>query len=494
VPDATAPPNGAVLELDVVIVGAGFSGLGMAIRLREAGVDDLLILEQEQGIGGTWRANTYPGAACDVESILYSFSFAPNPRWTETYACQAEILAYMQRTAQEAGLEPYLRFGQRVILATWEEERGRWLVETEGGDRYRARALISGCGPLSKPIPPNIPGLESFAGRSFHSSRWDHDHDLSGRVGVIGTGASAIQIVPHLAAQAASLTVFQRTPPWIVPHSRRPVTPFERRLYSFPPAGWLARMLTYWRLETRVLAFAFHPALIKGVERIARAHLRDQIACDELRKRVTPNYTIGCKRILLSNDYYPALQRPNVDLVTDPIQEVTPTGVRTPTGEHTFETLILATGFQASEAMAPFDVRGRGGRDLNADWRQGGEAHKGTTVAGYPNFFVLVGPNTGLGHTSVILMIESQIRYARLAVQRILRDDLRRLEVKAQAQEAYNKTVHARLAKTVWASGCESWYQTSSGKNTTLWPGFTFEFRLRLYRFDHANYDRVRFS
>ncbi|MGE0708066.1 MAG: flavin-containing monooxygenase [Planctomycetota bacterium] len=494
---AAAPASASVAaparELDVVIVGAGFAGLGMAAALRERGLEDFVVLEAAAGLGGTWRDNVYPGAACDVQSVLYSFSFAQHPGWTREFAPQAEILAYMEEVAAARGLTPHLRYGRRVTSARFDEARGRWELETACGERYAARALVTATGGLSRPREPDIPGLAEFEGPRFHTARWETGADLSGRIGVIGTGASAIQVVPELAPSARALSLFQRTPPWIVPRADRARGAFSRGLWRWcPPLQRLARWLTYWRLESRVVAFALQPSLMRLVERVARQHLREQVPDPELRARLTPDYVIGCKRILLSDDYYPALQRENVELVTEAIERITPRGVRTADGrERELDALVLATGFHAADAMAPFPLLGRGGRSLDEAWRAGAAAYKGTTVSGFPNLFLLVGPNTGLGHSSMILMIESQVAYAAGAIRRLLARDLLLLDVRPDVQARYNERLQARLAGTVWASGCQSWYRSASGQNTTLWPGFTFEFRLRTRRFDAGSYEEV---
>ncbi len=469
----------------VLIIGAGFSGLGMGVRLKQAGIDSFTILEEGGGLGGTWRANTYPGAACDVPSHLYSFSFAPNPSWTRTFPTQPEILAYMEEVAARFGLGPHLRFGVRVSGARYDEERDLWVVSTAAGEEHNARVLVSACGGLSRPADPAIPGLSRFAGRMFHSARWPQGADLRGaRVGVIGTGASAIQIVPKVAPQAERLHVFQRTPPWIMPHPDRPISPLERRLFRLaPPLQRLLRVLIYWQLEARVLPFTTHPRIMSVLEHLALRHLRKSVPDPALREALTPRYSLGCKRILISNEYYPALQRPGVELVTAPIEEVTAGGIRTQDGAlRELDALILCTGFRASEAPGPFPVVGRGGVDLDERWAEGPEAFLGTAVAGFPNLFFLVGPNTGLGHSSMIFMIESQLDLVMRCVKRLRAERLRALEVRPEVEREFNHGLQARLGRTIWASGCKSWYLTRSGKNTTLWPGFTWEFRLRARR------------
>lgn len=469
----------------VLIVGSGFAGLCMGIRLLQQGHFAFTILEQADRLGGTWRDNVYPGCACDVQSHLYSFSFAPNPAWTRMFPTQPEILDYMERCADRFGLRPHLRFGVTVTGASFDEAEGLWTVTTASGEALRARVLVAACGGLSVPAYPDVPGLERFAGTTFHSARWRHDVDLAGkRVAVIGTGASAIQFVPRIAPRVGRLSLFQRTPPWILPKPDRAITGGERR--AFERAPWTQRLYRRWiycYLETRVLPFTIHPGIMRLIQRTALRYLERSVADPALRARLTPDYTIGCKRVLISNDYYPALQRSNVELVTDAIERVTPRGVVTRDGrERAADVLILGTGFQASERLAPFPLAGRGGRDLAGSSPDGPEAFLGTVVSGFPNLFWLVGPNTGLGHSSMIYMIEAQVELAMRCLRAMKERRLRFMDVRPEQQTAFNQRLQARLARTVWASGCTSWYRTSSGKNTTLWPGFTWEFRLRAAR------------
>ncbi len=476
----------------VLIVGSGFAGLCMAIKLRQAGIDDFTVLEQADRLGGTWRDNTYPGAACDVPSHLYSFSFAPNPEWTRAYPPQEEIRAYMERCADAFGIRPHLRFGARVVAARFHEDEGLWRVRIESGEELTARALVVACGGLSRPAYPSIAGLDDFTGPAFHTSRWRHDVSLRGRrVGVIGTGASAIQVVPEVAREAARLHVFQRTPPWILPKPDRAIGPVERALYRRVPAlQRLQRVSLYWQLEARVVPFVLWPRVMQLAEGGARRFLARSVPSPELRAKLTPDYRMGCKRILISNDYYPALQQPNVELVTDAIARVTPGGVVTGDGrERGLDALILATGFNAADDAAPFEVRGRGGRLLDQAWADGAEAYLGTVVSGFPNLFLLVGPNTGLGHSSMIFMIESQVQYVMSCLRALRRRGLRFLDVRADVQAGFNHRLQQRLARTVWSAGCLSWYQNRAGKNTTLWPGFTWVFALRTRRADLREFE-----
>lgn len=480
------------VEGDVAIVGAGFAGLAMGIRLQQAGLDDFVLYERRQGLGGTWYDNHYPGAACDVQSHLYSFSFEPKPDWTRRFAPQQEILSYLEHCADKYGIRRHLRLGTTVTSAVFDEAASRWTITTQDGARAHYRHLIFCTGGLSRPAFPDIPGLASFRGKVMHSAQWDDDYPLDGKtVGVIGTGASAIQIVPAIAPRVGRLHVFQRTPPWIVPKPDGPISPRRRALYAaFPFLQRLARLALYWQREALAPGFFRFPGLLRVGEWVSRRHLAKSVKDPELRRKLTPHYRMGCKRVLPTNDWYPALQRANVELVTDGVAEVRERSVVTRDGrERPVDALVLATGFQAAELVAPFVVRGRGGRELNEVWRDGPEAYLGTTVSGFPNLFLIVGPNTGLGHSSMILMIESQVQYILDSLQAARARGLRTIDVLPEAQARYNQRLQARLSRTVWnTGGCVSWYLTRNGRNTTLWPGFTFEFRLRTRHFDPVDY------
>jgi cation diffusion facilitator CzcD-associated flavoprotein CzcO len=476
---------------DILVIGTGFAGLAMGVRLKQAGMNDFAILEQAEDVGGTWRDNHYPGAACDVQSHLYSFSFAPNPEWSRMFAEQREIWAYLRRCADDHDLRRHIRFGCKVTGARWDEATSTWTLTTAAGERLRARVVVSGTGGLSRPQLPDIPGLDRFAGAMFHSARWDHDTPLDGKtVGVIGTGASAIQIVPSIAPRVGRLHLFQRTPPWILAKPDRAIGPLEKALYRRLPLVQQAyRARIYLQNELRAVAFVLRPDVLRWAQKFAVRHLESQVADPALRRKLLPDYTMGCKRILMSNDYYPAVARPNVELVTDGIREITARGVVTADGrERALDALVLATGFQAAEATAPFDIVGRGGRSLDAAWRDGAEAYLGTTVHGFPNWFMVIGPNTGLGHSSMVLMIESQVAYIVDALRVMRRRGLAAVEVRRAVQDEHNAWLAKRHERTVWSSGCMSWYRTASGKNTTIWPGFTFEYRLRTRRFDAEAY------
>ena len=483
----------------VLIIGTGFAGLGMAIRLKQAGFDDFTILEQAPSLGGTWRDNHYPGAACDVPSPLYSFSFEPNPRWSRMFAPQKEILEYLNHCADKYGVRAHIKFDCGVKRAAFDEKTGLWEVLTTDGKTLRARAIVAGCGGLSKPSLPDLAGLKTFLGKVFHTARWDHSFSLEGkRVAVIGTGASAIQVVPAIVSKVSSLKLFQRTPPWIIP---KPDPAFSERTQALfaklPAVQTLTRNAIYWLLEAFALGFVVDPRLMKPLQNQALKYLARAVSDPVLRDKLTPKYTIGCKRILFTNDYFPAVQRENVEVITDTIEQITEHGVvtRAASGERVtreVDAIILATGFQAAEACAPFEVVGRRGQDLNETWRNGAEAYLGTTVSGFPNFFTIVGPNTGLGHSSMVFMIESQVQYILSALQTMRAKNVKTLDVREGAQTLYNQRLHARLNQTVWSKGgCTSWYQTKSGKNTTLWPGFTFEYRLKTRKFDPRPYELI---
>ncbi len=477
--------------LAVIVIGTGFSGLGMAVGLKKAGIEDFVVLERAESVGGTWRDNHYPGCACDVQSHLYSFSFAPNPEWTRMYARQPEIEAYLKKTANQYDLLRHVRFGANVVQARYDDAKALWQVSTADGRVFVGSVVVSGMGGLSNPAYPKLPGLENFKGKAFHSATWDHSYDLAGkRVAVIGTGASAIQFVPQIAGQVAQLDLYQRTPPWIVPKPDRPISESERRWFKrLPILQRLFRAGIYCAMETRVLGFVLNPKLMLLVQKLARSHIHRQVKDPGLRKKVTPDYTIGCKRVLISNDYYPALTRANVDVVTDAIKEVRAHSIVTADGvERPIDAIIYGTGFSIQTMIPRGTIFGRNGQDLLDLWTEGPQAYLGAAVAGFPNLFMLMGPNTGLGHTSQVYMIESQIRYVLDCLQTMRRRKLRAVEVRREVYDRFNAGLQSQLTGTVWASGCKSWYVNDSGRNTTLWPGFTFLFRSKTRHFKPAEY------
>jgi cation diffusion facilitator CzcD-associated flavoprotein CzcO len=473
-----------------VIVGTGFSGIGMAIRLLRDGERDFVLLERAGEVGGTWRDNTYPGCRCDVPSHLYSFSFAPNPNWSSTFSPQPEILAYLRDVATRFGVVPHIRFETELRSADWDESQARWLIETSQGP-LSADVLITAQGPLSEPLVPELPGLDTFAGTTFHSARWDHDHHLAGeRVAVIGTGASAIQFVPKIQPEVERMHVFQRTPPWIMPHPNRRLSDLERKVYNRLPAAQLAmRAGIYWARETFVLQFR-NERMRRLATRLALRQLEEQVPDPELRKQLTPHYELGCKRILPTDEWYPALMQPNVELVTGGIREIRPHSIVSADGtEREVDTIIFGTGFHVTDIPIAEQVRGRDGRTLAETWGGSPNAYKGAAVAGFPNLFFLVGPNTGLGHNSIVFMIESQINYVAGALGALRGRGAGYLDVRPDAQAAYNDHIDRMTEGTVWVSGgCSSYYIDARGRNSTIWPTFTWPFRRRTREFDEAAY------
>lgn len=477
----------------VAIIGTGFSGLGMAIQLKKAGMDDFVVFEKEGGVGGTWRVNHYPGCACDVQSHLYSFSFEQNPEWSRMFAPQPEIKAYLERCAQKYRLDAHLRLNTEITAARWDDAKGLWQIKTAKGDEHTAQVLISGMGGLSVPSYPNLPGLEKFQGKTFHSQQWDHAYDLHGKkVAVIGTGASAIQFVPQIQPQVARLDLYQRTPPWIIPKPDREMTAREKWTFRhFPRVQNAFRAAVYTLMESQALAFTVNPRLMSLGKRLAMSNIRRGIKDPELRRKVTPDYTVGCKRVLISDNYYPALAQPNVEVITTGIREVRRNSIVTTDGvERPVDAIIYGTGFHATDPLPRGVVFGRNGQDLLDAWKDGPEAYKGAAVAGFPNLFFLMGPNTGLGHNSMVYMIESQIAYVMDALKLMDKQRLKAVEVRAERQARYNETLQQKSKNTVWTTGgCKSWYlHPVSGKNVTLWPGFTWQFRRDTRRFDAGAY------
>ncbi len=479
----------------VLVVGAGFGGLATAIGLQEDGERDFLVVERGSDVGGTWRDNTYPGAACDVPSQLYSYSFAPNPEWSRSFSPQPEIQAYIRSVAERSGTLDRFVFDTTVQDVTWDEAELRWQVRTTGGD-LTADVVVSAAGALSDPKNPDIAGFDDFRGEVFHSARWNHDIDLTGkRVAVIGTGASAIQIVPEIASKVARLDVYQRTAPWVIPRHDRPYTRLEREAFRRVPAVQkLYRTAIYWGRELYVPAFTRVPRLAEPARQLALRNITLGIKDPELRRKVTPDFRIGCKRILISNTWYPALARPNVDLVTDGIERLTPTGIVGRDGtEREVDVVIVATGFHTTDLPIAEHVTGRDGRTLAAYFEEHGmQAYKGSTVHGFPNLFFVVGPNTGLGHSSMVFMIESQVAYLRDAIRHLRRTGAQAVQPRADEQRAWVDDLQRRMRRTVWSTGgCASWYLDSHGRNVTLWPRATFTFRRLTASFDPDAYEPV---
>ncbi|MDB4941662.1 MAG: 4-hydroxyacetophenone monooxygenase [Labilithrix sp.] len=481
------------VHVHVAIAGSGFGGLGTAVRLGQAGFHDYVVLERADDVGGVWRDNTYPGCACDVESHLYSFSFARNPHWSSSFSPSAEIHAYLRDCAARFGVLPNVRFGHAVTRATWSDDAQRWTIETTRGT-FTASIFVTAVGALSEASVPALPGLASFAGTTFHSARWNHEHSLAGRrVAVIGTGASAIQFVPHVQKEAAHLSLFQRTAPWVMPRNARPIAEAARASFAGSNARqWLERARLYVSREALALAF-FEPRIAKIAQRQSLRHLERHVKDPVLRAKLTPSYTLGCKRILLSDDYLPAVAQENVDVVTDPIAGIEAAGVRTKDGVlHEVDTIIFGTGFKVQSYPFGELVRGRSGATLAETWKDGMTAHLGTTVAGFPNLFLIQGPNTALGHSSVITMFEAQIEHIVRAATHMREHGLTSVEPTAAAQQAFVAEVDAKMKGTVWTSGgCQSWYLDARGRNSAIWPGFTFSFMRRVRRFDVTDYVTV---
>ncbi len=485
---ATEPSHDRVFA---VVIGAGFGGIGMGIALKRAGIEDFVIVEQRGGAGGVWDANGYPGAACDVPSHLYSFSFEPWPDWSRRYGARNEIRDYLRHCAEKYGLEPHLRLGRRVASAAFDDGTGDWRIVLDDGAELRARVLVPAVGQLSVPAWPRIPGLDGFSGPLFHSAGWDHDADLAGkRVGVIGTGASAIQFVPEVAREAARVTVFQRHAPFVFPKYDRPYAEWERRLFRQQP--WLQRAnraLQWFTHEARGFALLRARWLVKSYEWRYRFILWRRIRDVALRERLWPDHPLGCKRILFSNRYLQTLAQDHVDLVTSPIEAVTPTGIRTADGvDHDVDAIILGTGFRANEFLAGIDVLGRNGARLAERWRDGAHAYLGVAVPEFPNLFLLYGPNTNLGHNSIIFMLERQIDYVMGAIGQLAGKPHTLIEVDPGVERRHNEEIQASLARSVWADGCDNWYKDDAGRIVNNWPGLTLEYARATRRFDVENY------
>jgi cation diffusion facilitator CzcD-associated flavoprotein CzcO len=487
----TTPPHPLANDLGVAILGAGFGGLCMAVKLRERGCDDFLIFERAATLGGTWRDNTYPGCGCDVPAHLYSYSFAQNPHWTRAYARQPEILAYLRRVAAERGIDKKIAFDTQVTDLAWDEAVGRWRLVTADGRRFTARVVISAVGGLHVPKMPQWPGLTSFQGAAFHSARWRHDVELAGKhVAVIGTGASAIQIIPAIAPQVARLTVYQRTPPWVLPRGDEAVSPAARWAYAHVPGLLrLKRAWHYWQAEAIALGLACKPKLMGRGQKASAAYKEREITDPALRLKLNPFYTLGCKRILISDDFYATMTRPNIELVTEPIQEVRPTGILAGDVARPCDVLVFATGFETFKATTAMSVQGRGGRSLATDWADGAEAYRGVAVSGYPNLFMIMGPNSGLGHNSIVFMIEAQVGYILGCLGWLARGRLREVEVRPEVQRSWNDSLRRRFRRTVWQDQpggspwqlpCTSWYVNARGRNTTLWPGLSVAYWLAM--------------
>jgi cation diffusion facilitator CzcD-associated flavoprotein CzcO len=485
----------AAAPLRVLIIGAGFAGVGLAIQLQKRGIDDFLVLEKAASVGGTWRDNHYPGAACDVPSHLYSYSFEPKTDWSRKFAPQAEIVAYIQHCVDKHQLAGKIRCNKEVASAEFEQASGLWRVIGKNGEHYLAQALVSACGQLNQPAYPRIPGLESFSGEAFHSARWNHAYDLAGkRVAVIGTGASAIQFVPEIVPKVQHLTLFQRSAAYVISKPDRAYKRWELALLRrWPWLQQIDRGLKYVQHEVRALAFIHFPVLMKLFQFSFQRHLAAAIADPERQRQLQPDYPLGCKRILISNNYFPALAQGNVEIVNQAIQSITPQGVVTADGrEHPVDALIYGTGFAATDFLAPMQIKGLGGVELNQAWRDGAEAYKGISVNGFPNLFLLYGPNTNLGHNSILYMLESQFAYVLNCLDALQQQGLRYMDVKPQVQQRFNQHLQQVIRHSIWEQGCTSWYKNAAGKNTNNWPGFTFTYRQQTRHLELADYDCSR--
>ncbi|NIH80315.1 flavin-containing monooxygenase [Amycolatopsis viridis] len=474
----------------VLIIGAGFGGLAVATELVRAGFADFTILERAEEIGGVWRANTYPGAGCDIPSPLYSFSHRPNPDWPRRFSLQPAIKRYLEDVAREYGVTDRIRFGTGVASAEFDEGTRRWRVRTEAGEVIEADVLVPAVGQLSRPALPEIAGRDSFRGPAFHSANWDHDCETAGkRIAVIGTGASAIQFVPHLQRVAKQVTVFQRSAPWVVPKNDVAYTRWQRRLFRRLPVTQKVERLRIWLVcELLSLGLVDVPLVRWFLGRLGTRHLARQVPDLQLRATLTPDYPPGCKRALFSNDYYPALTRPNVTVATEKIVEILPTGVRTADGVvHEADVLVYGTGFHATDFLVPMTVRGRGGVELAKRWRDGAWAYLGMTVPGFPNLFLVYGPNTNLGGNSIVFMLESQARYIVQAVRALAGRPGTALDVKPEVAARFDTALQRRLARSVWTR-CASWYRTGTGRIVNNWPGTVTRYRRRTRTLDLRDY------
>ncbi|BBY56516.1 NAD(P)/FAD-dependent oxidoreductase [Mycobacterium koreense] len=482
------------MTLSVAIIGAGFAGIGAAIRLKDQGITDFVIFERDTEVGGTWRDNTYPGAACDIPSHLYSYSFAPKPDWSRTYSGSAEILDYIDDMVASNGIGGHIRFGHNVTGIVYDETAGEWTVSFADQDPVRARAVVVASGPLANVSFPAIPGIDDYQGHKIHSARWDHDYDFAGkRVAVVGTGASAVQIVPELVKTAAAVKVFQRTPGWVLPRVNARSSELVKRVFTeLPLAQKVARSAWYWGHESMALGLVWDTPVTRIVEAVSALNLRRQVKDPWLRRQLTPDFSAGCKRILMTSDYYPALQADNCTLVTWPIARLAPDGIRTVEGiEHQFDCIVFATGFDVSKAGTPFAITGVDGRDLASEWSSGAFAYRSVAVSGYPNLYFTFGPNSGPGHNSALVYMEAQIDYIVTAIGKLLQFNWKSLDVRPEVQARYNEDIQQRLQSTTWNSGCQSWYLTEDGFNATMFPGFATQYVNQLKHVDLEDYKIV---
>ena len=488
----SSPPD---TDFPIAIIGAGFSGIGTAIKLKQAGIESFTIFERAGDVGGTWRDNTYPGAACDVPSHAYSLSFEQIPSWSRRFAESGEIHDYLRSITDKWKLREHMRVGTEIVDARFDETTGSWTLTTGDNETFTARVVVSCAGGLVNPATPDIKGLQSFTGELFHTARWNHDYDLSGRrVAVIGTGASAVQVVPSIADEVEHLAVYQRTPAWVVPKRDKVYSVrYKRWLRRFPALLRVSRFLKYWLSELMgPIVFLDSEWLSSLGKKGSQLHLKAQVKDPELRKKLMPSFQFGCKRILISDDYWSSFERPNVELVTDPIDEIKRTGIQTRDGTfREVDAIIIATGFDLGLASAPFPISGIGGRSLDEAWKDGAVAYKGMSVSGFPNWFILMGPNTGPGHTSVLVYTEAQIAHTVAAIQKLRDEGLRYVNVRQDVQNRYNEGLESRLKYMVWSTGCNSWYLSADGRNHSLYPGYAVEYVLRARHFRVRDYEIV---
>ena len=478
----------------VVIIGAGMSGLCMGVQLKQQGINDFVILERSDDVAGTWNYNTYPGCGCDVPSVFYSYSFYLNPNWSRVYSLHDEIKQYFRDCAVHFGLNDHIQFNTEVERADYDEERGSWTVTTKGGETIESRVLVSGLGQLNVPFTPDFDGAHTFAGDSFHSARWNHGVDLAGKkVAIIGNAASALQFIPHVAEAAEQVHVYQRSANYVVPRNDRAYTDSEKQRFArFPWLQRLHRLGVFLRGEIMYGAIANKKFFQWLLAKDAKKYLEEHITDPELRRKLTPDYAIGCKRILVSDNYYQAMARPNLNLVTKPIQSITPAGVQTEDGEVLeADVLIYGTGFQTTDLMAPVDFYGRDGLSLKDAWAEGAEAYRGVCTSEFPNLFMLYGPNTNLGSNSIIFMVEQQVNYIVKCITKLLTHQLKSMEVNKQVLRAYNEKMQGDMTKTVWVASCQSWYKNAAGKVVNNWPNSATNYYFHMREPEMSDFDLV---
>jgi len=491
-------PRPESTDFPIAIIGAGFAGIGAAIRLKQEGIESFTMFERAAEVGGTWRDNTYPGCACDVESHVYSLSFEQNPSWSKRYSTWEEIQQYLIGLVDKWGLDAHLRRNTEIVSAEFDEEAGVWNLTTDSGDTFTARVVLAGVGGLVDPSYPNIEGMNDFEGPMFHTARWNHDVELGGKsVAVVGTGASAVQVVPSIAPEVGHLTVFQRSAAWVVPKYDRTYSLATRRfLARFPLLLRILRFLKYWLSEIRGPIVFLDSKILSRIGRsISMWNLRRQVKDPALREKLTPDFQFGCKRVLVSDDYWATFERDDVDLITEPIAAIRPQGVETADGKlHPVDVIVLATGYLLGLASAPFRIVGRRGRTLEDAWANGPEAYKGMTISGFPNWFVMMGPNTGPGHTSVLVYTEAQIEHALQAIKKMMTEPIKYWDIRQEVQDRYNEGIQGRMKHMVWGSGCQSWYLSDDGRNYSLYPGFAAEYVLRARKLDPSDYEVAYFE